>query len=159
MINKNLGKKGVEAASYLVFALVLCLIGVVFAIVLFFQDFTFKGIQTELRLEVAEANYELLLMDILRVPIGDKTMADLIVTGHANNDYGAVEKELNTIMKTYLGANIDWEFFIDGEKKKDSCGFFGCKGEKHSFNTVLPLFYSQSKPDVVVMLNVYVSQK
>ena len=153
MIN-SLGKKG-KAADYLAFGIVVFLCWAFFGLAVYSTHFIEDNIKISVAAGMNQANYEMLFLDILKVKINDRIMADIMAEAYENNQYDAMANELQRILAEYVSPDAQWEIFFDDEKKKDNCGLTGCRGKKLSYEARIPLMSGNSKSSVPLKLNVY----
>ncbi len=156
MINK-IGKKG-AAADYLAFAIVIALCWAFFGLAIFSTHFIEDSIKITVTAGMNQANYEMLFLDVLKVKINDRIMADIMAEAYESNQYDAMAYELQKILSEHISPDTQWEIFFEDEKKKDNCSLIGCNGEKFSYEARIPLT-GNAKTSVALKLNVYFSGK
>lgn len=147
--------KKAELADYIIFFVVVFIIILIFSLALF-HAFLIKGtLKFELNEKMKDANNDLLILDILKAPVKDMTMADIIVESYLSDNYAELETEMGRLVGEYMGTKTDWQIYIDDEKKKESCGIIGCNGKKHTYETQLPLINPTRKNNIKVTLSIY----
>lgn len=150
-------KKAQESASYIMFVIAIFLSVGIFVIVILSTNLIKERIKAEFKEDISNIDYDLLFLDILRTPIQDKTIADLIVEAYTNNNYVEVETQLNNILENYIHSNIDWKLYIDDKEVKNNCGIL-CNGKKQSYEVVLPLFDTKKRTYIKVTFALYLSK-
>jgi len=95
-----IGKKGAMMTDFLSYAIVL-LFGSVFIMgVAFFVIAPSMGERAEASVtaNIAEFNENLFLFNYLRTPVGDKTIADLVIEAYIKKDYTELESETKNFL-------------------------------------------------------------
>jgi len=155
MISKKLKKKAQEAASYVMFIIVLFLVIFIFLLGMFSTRLIKARLEAKIKEDITNANYAFLVSDILKAPAQQGTLADMLSGDFSSGNYDITENALNGIIETYLGKDTDWELFIEGDKVKSSCSIFGCSGKKHYSEAILPLIDTKKKENIRVGMKLY----
>lgn len=150
---KKLNKKAGDIASYMMLFIAIFLIGIVFSFALFHTYSLEKIASLDIKEKITKADTELRLSSILRAPVKDKTVADIVVESYLNDNYDELEKEMHMIVKTYFADETDWELLIN-DKKIASFKTLAFKSKKHTYETFLPLI-TPNKNNIQVTLNTY----
>lgn len=155
MGSNKLKKKAQESASYVMFIIVIFLVIFIFLLGMFSTRLIKARLSAKIKEDISNANYEFLVLDILKAPTQQGTIADIISSDFSKGNFDNTENEIKGIIETYLGRDTDWELFIEGDKIKSSCSIFGCSGKRHYSEAVLPLIDTMKKANIRVGLNLY----
>ncbi len=147
-------KKAQESGSYIALAIALAMMALIFLLALSITFIIRSATEVRIKEDIAGMQYDVLLLDILKADYGSKKVADIIAEDYTENNFAYTETSLKEIFSTRLKEVSDWELYIDGEKKKDSCNILGCRGKKQSYETFIPVPNAQ-KSIIRVMLIIY----
>ncbi len=145
-------KASVSAYPTLILAIIISIFA--FAFGLFVLHLVEEQVHVKISQDITGMQYDLLLLDIFKAEYNGKNVAEIISEDYIDGRYDNSEAALKEILGKHAKDVSDWELFVEGKKRKDSCNIIKCNGKKQSSSAFIPLS-SDTKSNIIVTLNVY----
>ena len=107
-------KKGLMRALNLLISI----LGIAFLFFIFFKYSVLPSdrVRINIQEETNRINDDILLLNYLRTPTGDQTIADLIVKSYQDKNYDQLKEETDSIFKKVYGEDTIWRLTIGNEE-------------------------------------------